>query len=134
MPSVSGILESLLIVGDLERSARFYRDIFGFETIGHDPDHLMALNVAEHQVLLLAKKGSSKPMVGGALPPRREGSLHVAFSVGTDELKSWSKWLEENSIPITLKKTWERGGQSLYFEDPDRHLVELATPGVWSIY
>ncbi len=27
-----------------------------------------------------------------------------------------------------------RRGASAYFRDPDRHLIELATPGVWSIY
>ena len=27
---------------------------------------------------------------------------------------------------------WEAGGRSLYFRDPDGHLLELATPGVWS--
>jgi hypothetical protein len=27
-----------------------------------------------------------------------------------------------------------RGGTSLYFRDPDDHFVELATPGLWSIY
>jgi len=25
------------------------------------------------------------------------------------------------------------GGWSLYFRDPDRHLIELATPGTWSV-
>ena len=37
-------------------------------------------------------------------------------------------------IAIEEKKKWERGGQSLYYRDPDRHLIELATPGTWSIY
>ncbi len=26
------------------------------------------------------------------------------------------------------------GGTSLYFRDPDGHLLELVTPGIWSIY
>ncbi|MDQ3753396.1 MAG: glyoxalase, partial [Acidobacteriota bacterium] len=29
---------------------------------------------------------------------------------------------------------WNRGGTSLYFRDPDNHLLELATPGLWAIY
>jgi len=27
-----------------------------------------------------------------------------------------------------------RGGHSIYFRDPDGHLLELATPGLWAIY
>jgi catechol 2,3-dioxygenase-like lactoylglutathione lyase family enzyme len=29
---------------------------------------------------------------------------------------------------------WPRGGESIYFRDPDGHLVELATPGLWDNY
>ena len=25
-------------------------------------------------------------------------------------------------------------GRSIYFRDPDGHLLELATPGLWSVY
>ena|SRR5258708_4406456 len=40
------------------------------------------------------------------------------------------KHLEENGIAIESKVRWERGGQSLYFGDPDGNLLELATPGL----
>jgi len=50
------------------------------------------------------------------------------------ELASWEAWLAQNEIAVEEKRTWELGGQSIYFRDPDRHLIEIATPGVWSIY
>jgi hypothetical protein len=43
-------------------------------------------------------------------------------------------WLHERGIVVEEKRKWEAGGWSLYFRDPDRHLLELATPGTWSIY
>ena len=75
---------------------------------------------------------------GGSLaiqsPHDADGELHLAFAIPASELASWEAWLAENGIAVEEKRTWDRGGTSLYFRDPDRHLVELATPGVWSIY
>jgi len=35
---------------------------------------------------------------------------------------------------VEEKKKWELAGWSLYFRDPDRQLIELATPGTWTVY
>jgi len=35
---------------------------------------------------------------------------------------------------VEEKRAWEPGGWGPYFRDPDRHLIELATPGTWSVY
>ena len=55
---VDGILESALYVDDLDRSRAFYADLFGFETIDAG-ERLVALSVADKQVLLLFKRGAS---------------------------------------------------------------------------
>ena len=46
----------------------------------------------------------------------------------------WETRLGEKGIAIEGRTQWARGGQSLYFRDPDGHLLELATPGIWQTY
>ncbi len=137
MPKVGGVLETSLYVDDVKRSARFYETIFGFQTIG-SYGRLSVLSVESRQVLLIFKKGGSvNPTLtpGGTIPPTDgAGNLHLTFSVSTQEVPEWEKWLNQKGVSIESKVRWERGGQSLYFRDPDGHILELATPGTWSIY
>lgn len=130
-PRCDGILESSLYVRDVAASVRFYTRIFGFPVIHDFGERGCALQAGERQVLLLFKKGGSLDIFA---PHDGDGELHVAFAIPASELVRWEAWLEENGIAVEEKRGWERGGQSLYFRDPDRHLVEVVTPGVWSIY
>ena len=130
-PSTEGILESSLYVTDVARSARFYEKIFGFPVISSFGERGCAVQAGTRQVLLLFRKGGSRDMVS---PHDGDGELHIAFAIGAADLASWEAWLAENGIAVEEKRRWERGGCSLYFRDPDRHLIEVATPGVWSIY
>ena len=130
-PKTEGILESSLYVGDVGRSAQFYEKIFGFRVISDFGERGCAMQAGHRQVLLLFKKGGSREMQS---PHDGDGELHLAFAVSAAELAGWEAWLAQNGIAVEEKRTWERGGQSLYFRDPDQHLIEVATPGVWSIY
>jgi catechol 2,3-dioxygenase-like lactoylglutathione lyase family enzyme len=130
-PRSYGILESSLYVQDVAESARFYAKIFGFRTISDFGERGCALEAGERQVLLLFKKGGSLRIPS---PHDGDGELHLAFAIPATELAGWEAWLAENAIAIEEKSTWDRGGISLYFRDPDRHLLEIASPGVWSIY
>ena len=136
-PSVGGVLETALYVEDVERAARFYEGLFGFERLFTD-GRLCALSVAGRQILLLFKKGGSRDpslLPGGVIPPHdADGQIHFALSISASDLSVWEAHLHRQGISIESKVTWGRGGQSLYFRDPDGHLVELATPGVWAIY
>ncbi len=137
VPRVDDVLETALYVTDLESSLSFYKKIFGFETLYSD-DRFCALNVSSKRVLLLFLKGASdvaRSSPGGVIPPHDgNGDLHLAFSIATVDLGQWKNWLHHNNIEIESEVKWERGGISLYFRDPDNHALELATPGLWSIY
>jgi catechol-2,3-dioxygenase len=61
-------------------------------------------------------------------------AIHIAFGIARSDLTTWEHWLAEHGIPIELRKTWKYGVEALYFCDPDGHLLEVVTPGVWSIY
>ncbi|MGB7753070.1 MAG: hypothetical protein WCF88_16060, partial [Candidatus Acidiferrales bacterium] len=67
-------------------------------------------------------------------PHDGDGELHIAFAIPADELGDWESWLQARGIAVEEKKEWELGGWSLYFRDLDRHLIEVATPGVWCVY
>ena len=130
-PKTEGILESSLYVGDVGRSAQFYEKIFGFRVISDFGGRGCAMEAGDRQVLLLFKKGASRAMQSSH---DGDGELHLAFAIAASELAAWEAWLTESGIELEEKRAWELGGQSLYFRDPDRHLLEVATPGVWSIY
>jgi catechol 2,3-dioxygenase-like lactoylglutathione lyase family enzyme len=130
-PKTDGILESSLYVNDVSRSIRFYQEIFGFRVIKDFRERGCAMDAGSGHVLLLFKKGSSRSVQS---PHDGDGELHVAFAIALDELSAWESWLQTNGIALEEKRNWELGGWSLYFRDPDRHLLEVVTPGTWSIY
>jgi len=130
-PKTDSILESSLYVEDVARSVRFYQEIFGFSLISDFGERGCAMQAGPHQVLLLFKKGASRAITS---PHDGDGELHLAFAIPSEELPNWESWLEQRGIAVEEKRKWELGGWSVYFRDPDRHLLELATPGTWSVY
>jgi catechol 2,3-dioxygenase-like lactoylglutathione lyase family enzyme len=70
--------------------------------------------------------------------PPRTPTLAVrftfAFGIARSELAAWESWLAEQGITIKFRETWKYGGEALYFRAPDGHLLEVVTPGVWTIY
>jgi catechol 2,3-dioxygenase-like lactoylglutathione lyase family enzyme len=134
---VGGILETALHVADLSRSAEFYRRLFGFGTLLEN-ERPVALDVAGRNVLLLFPEGATtEPFVvpGGVIPPHGgSGHLHLAFSIAAADLGPWRGRLESEGVTVESVVTWPGGATSLYFRDPDGHLVELITPGFWAIY
>src|SRR5829696_5742899 len=90
-----------------------YVDVLGLKPVFAD-QRLCAFAVAPKSVLLLFPRGKTLETVvmpGGTIPP------HAA-----------------HAVVIEGRTDWPRGGTSIYFHDPDGHLLELATPGLWPGY
>src|ERR1043166_3226358 len=137
MPTLDRVLETALYVDDLERAAAFYTDILDLASLYAD-ERLRAFAGVGGGVLLLFRRGASRETIslpGGTIPPHDgSGPIHVAFAVAAEELARWEERLRERGVPIEGRTEWSRGGRSIYFRDPDGHLLELATPGLWRIY
>lgn len=137
-PPVRRVLETALYVDDLERARSFYETVMGLEAMVSDA-RLVALDAGGGSVLLLFRRGASAEGSGdgdqGAVPGHDgRGPVHFAFAVDAAALDAWRAHLQELGIAVESERSWPRGGTSLYFRDPDRHLVELATPGIWTVY
>ena len=137
VPRVNGVLETCLYVQNVEQAATFYEKLFGFRRMQSD-ERFCALDVAGRSVLLLFRRGSTLTPIavpGGLIPPHDgAGQLHFALAIPAEELPTWEQRLARAGIAVESRVHWERGGQSIYFRDPDNHLVELVTPGTWPIY
>ena len=135
-PRVRRVLETALDCDDLPRSAAFYTALLGVTPM-LDADRLIAIDAGEGTVLLLFQKGgaSSVRLPGGLVPAHDAGGAgHFAFAIDEDDVPAWETRLSQLGIAVESRVTWERGGLSLYFRDPDNRLVELATPGLWPSY
>jgi catechol 2,3-dioxygenase-like lactoylglutathione lyase family enzyme len=137
LPKLSGVIETALYMDDLERARAFYEEVLGLACLTSD-SRFLAFDVGGRSVLLLFRRGSTLEPVhlpGGTIPPHDgSGPIHVAFAITAGELPAWEKRLGECNVAIEGRTDWPRGGHSVYFRDPDNHLLELVTPGVWAIY
>ena len=135
--NINGVAETAIYVEDVARSAEFYQSLFGLRRVLGDQE-FCALEVPGRAVFLLFKKGSrQEPFAtpGGLIPPHEgSGRMHFAFKISRDGLAACERELRDRGIDIESRVEWPRGGTSLYFRDPDGHLVELATPGIWDVY
>jgi catechol 2,3-dioxygenase-like lactoylglutathione lyase family enzyme len=137
-PTIEGVVESILYTENLVRAVSFYRDILGLKPMTGDPERFQAFQAGERQVLLLFKHGATlepTSVPGGIIPPHDgTGPHHIGFAIKMEAYKAWLAHLRARGIAIESETRWPPGGRSLYFRDPDNHLVELITPGIWPNY
>ncbi len=128
----------VLYVRDVERSARFYREVLGWRQIMPDPSQAARSPIAAfaapsgrtHHELLLVEVGED----AAAQPAgRRVGLYHFGLKVGDsdDELREALARLRDAGTPV-VGASDHTVTHSLYIADPDGNEVELYidVPGV----
>jgi len=94
----------------------------------------------QRYLLIISRRAAQTPnktASGDVLPPCAlpqhdgRGPGHIAFGISADAMESWRARLAAYNVDLLSDITWETGARSLYFRDPDGHMIELATPGIW---
>ena len=127
-PRITGILETVLYVADVDRAERFYRDVMGLTQIGKEPGRHVFFRVGSG-VLLLFRAQTTRQ--SGSLPPHgADGEIHVCFTTSPAEYEVWKRRIQKHGIAILQETEWAQG-RSFYFRDPDGNLLELANADIW---
>ena len=128
----------VLYVRDLERSARFYREVLGWRQIAGQPIQELPFPAAAfaapggrtHHELLLIEVG---PQAASQPAGRRVGLYHFGLKIGDDDeaLREAVARLKEHDVPI-LGASDHTVSHSLYIADPDGNEIELYVdvPGI----
>jgi len=138
IPRINGVVETILYVEDLAQATAFYTGALNLKPMVGDAARFQAFDAGSGRVLLLFKRGGTlepTQVPGGVIPPHDgHGPQHIAFAIAVRDYEPWRQRLLARGIAIESETHWERGGRSLYFRDPENHLLELVTPGIWPNY
>jgi catechol 2,3-dioxygenase len=119
---------------DIERSARFYRDVLGLKEVARGnfgrPMAFFSTGENHHDIAVMeVGPDAALPQANGV------GLYHVALVIGTtlDELRAAKAHLEAHGY-TKLRLTDHKVTQSIYLDDPDGNGVELyvnADASIW---
>jgi len=147
---ITGISHVGISVANLERSISFYRDLLGMRLIQEVPlgganyDAIMGLKGTQGRIAVLRtgnleiellefKRPVPRP-VDPDRPVSDQGISH--FAIHVEDIAGLHARLKAAGVrfhsALIYFRSWAT--TAAYFRDPDGHLLELATPGLWAIY
>lgn len=120
---VQRVLETCVYAPDLAAAEEFYCGVLGMELHSKQDGRHLFFRVGDAMFLVFDPKGTM-PDHGTT------GRGHVAFAMQESEIDAWRAHLKQHGI-LMREVTWPGGGFSIYFDDPAKNSLELATPKVW---
>ncbi len=133
--TVQGLVHWAIGVNDLEESRRFYTQVLGMQDGGPVGGGMHCVCFGDTKVLLCRKETPDAN-------PQRNGSVHLAFRVTTEDFDRAAGHMREWGVdvvapsgpPGTIQGDVEHReegvfvGRSLYFHDPSGNRLEIHEP------
>ena len=121
MLPIRGLYEVAIPVRQIQRAETFYRDVLGLEVGLRD----------DRRNWVVLRAGGAAGMVVLQERDAEFPSCHFAFTVSPTDLERAVTILREHGVPARgpISHDWIPG-QSVYFEDPDGHELELFAASV----
>jgi glyoxalase family protein len=131
--ATAGFHHVTLVAADTQRTVHFYRDLLGLRLIVHGEN---VEDRGAYNLCFGAERGEPGTLLAFyEWPDVHKGQWgvggvhHVALGVASPEAQlQWKRWLGEHGVGVS--GPFNRGYfRSIYFRDPDGHILEIATEG-----
>jgi len=104
VPHITGILETVLYVADLERAEQFYRSVMALKQIGKEPGRHVFFRVGRASCCCSTPERTRR---SEHLPPHgADGEIHVCFTVAPAEYEAWKRRVQDHHVTIQKEITW----------------------------
>jgi catechol 2,3-dioxygenase-like lactoylglutathione lyase family enzyme len=124
--AISGLVEVVLVVDDIERSVAFYRDTLGLDLFSPPQVPAKFLRIGPQtegvpQQLVLVPRATDDRPTG---PPVLH---HIGLSVAPDQFESERERLTKLGFELRTGEHPFMPVEAFYLDDPDGNEVEIAT-------
>ena len=114
-----GLCHIAIDVSDMDRSLKFYTDMFDMKIVGRTDHYIHVRTAGAHDNIFLFK-------ADGAVNPKGCGLTHMHFGFKIDD-KNFDRameYIKRNNVKIHPNPA--RGtGRFVYIEDPDGYVIQL---------
>lgn len=130
-PRLRRILETSLYAEDLDRAETFYASVLGLQLFAKEANRHLFYKLDDQMLLVFNPARTERE--SEIAPHGSHGPGHVAFAVPAAELDAWKRQLQSRGVEIEQDMRWPNGARSIYFRDPAKNCLELASPRLWGL-
>ena len=127
--NITQIKETCLYSKHLEETKEFYTEYLGLKVFHYELGKHLFLRAGSSMLLFFNPEDSKLKITP---PPHYgNGKMHVAFEIPISDYESVKQSMVNSGIHITHEEIWSESNRSFYFNDPNGHVLEIVTPGLW---